>query len=327
MATVAAKRSIITPRTNHAGFCVDFKTDCNLDGWIGYLLTPESREQVSRMEQLYIQNHFASERVIGAVKPVGIPRILHQIWFGPAIPRKYLIQIQMWRSHHPGWEYRLWTEADLDEFDSDIVKLIRQADCFGQKGDILRMAVLQKYGGLYADVDYDCYRSCEILNDSFDFYTTMRGFPVLHMQFPDAFPSPIAVCNSLVGSIANHPIQNAFLERIGERIKQHELTERPSRLPFWGRVNRMRKTVKTSYQLYQEVFAEFAGESRYVDIALPPTFFNPIDTNWPSRFVRPAFYAHLPGFLLNRDFPVRQYNLTQVRPHSFGHHESHASWL
>ena len=49
----------------------------------------------------------------------------------------------------------------------------------------------------------------------------------------------------------------------------------------------MRKTIKTGYQLYQEVFSEFAGESGHVDIALPPTFFNPIDTYWPTRLLRP----------------------------------------
>ena len=110
MATVAPENSARTlrtatvkPRTQNADFRVDFHTDCNLDGWIGYLLKSESLAPVRKMEQLYTQNHFAFERVIDPVRPQGIPRILHQIWFGPAIPRKYQIQIGMWKSHHPHW--------------------------------------------------------------------------------------------------------------------------------------------------------------------------------------------------------------------------------
>ena len=190
---------------------IDFDSACNLDGWIGHLLNEQSQERVGKMRQLYEQNHFASPHRNDKPTPTGIPKKLHQIWFGPQMPEKFELQTRSWKKHHPNWEYRLWTEDDLDEFDSDIITLINGTNCCGQKGDILRIAILQKHGGLYVDVDYDCFRPCDILNDSFDFYTTMRGFPVLYMQFPDAFPSPIGVCSSAVASIPNHPILNACL--------------------------------------------------------------------------------------------------------------------
>lgn len=317
----------IPQQATESQFDVDFNSACNLHGWIGYLLDKETRKPIEKMARLYEQNHFAGAK--SAAKPVamGIPHLLHQIWFGPKMPEKFVRQTKTWKDHHPNWEYRLWTDEDVNEFDSDIVELIKSVDCFAQKGDILRMAILQKHGGLYVDVDYDCFRPCDVLNESFDYYTTMRGFPLLYMQFSDAFPSPLGVCSSAIGSIPNHPILNEYLSRIGERLHDKELIGKPSRLPFWGKINRMRVAIKTTYQLYQNVFAELAGETGHVDIALPPTFFNPIDTWWQTRFIRPAYYARLPGFLLNRAFHTKRYNLTQVSPHSFGHHDSHASWL
>lgn len=306
---------------------IDFETACNLDGWIGYLLNEQSRERVSKMRQLYQQNHFASPAQNDRPTPIGIPKILHQIWFGPKMPERFELQTRSWKKHHPHWEYRLWTDDDLNEFDSDIVALINGTNCYAQKGDILRLAILQKHGGLYVDVDYDCFRPCDILNESFDFYTTMRGFPVLYMQFPDAFPSPIGVCSSATASIPNHPILNAYLDQVGDRLHNKEVIGTPSRLPFWGKINHMRVAIKTTYQLYQNVFADLAGTSAHVDIALPPTFFNPIDTWWKTRFIRPAYYANLPGFLSSRNEYRKPYNLTQTHQHSFGHHDSNASWL
>lgn len=310
-----------------ADFNVAFDSACNLDGWIGYLLKEPQKQRVDLMRRLYEQDHFAAPSKTEKPTASGIPRILHQIWLGPQMPEKPRRQTKSWKQHHPDWEYRLWKDDDLNEFDSEVVDLISAIDCYAQKTDIARIAILQRYGGLYVDTDYDCFRACDILNQSFDFYTTMRGFPVLHMQFPDAFPSPIDVCNSAIGSIPNHPILNTFLERVDDRLHDQELIGKPSRLPFWGKINHMRVSMKTTYQLYQNVFSEFAGTTKFVDIALPPTFFNPIDTWWQTRFIRPAYYANLPGFLRGRHKFGKGYNLTQTYPYSFGHHESGASWL
>ena len=307
----------------HATLDVDFDSACNLDGWIGYLLRNNSQNSLKKMKQLYEQNHFSCDKQT----TVGIPKILHQIWLGPKMPNKFVRQTESWKVHHPEWDYRLWTEQDLDEIDSKYLNLINGTECYGQKSDILRIAILQKFGGLYVDVDYDCFRACDKLNDSFDFYTTMRGFPVLHMQFPDAFKNPIGICSSICGSIPNHPILNAFLEQVSDRMNTLDSIYKPSIRPLKRKANQMRVAVKTCYQLYQEIFAVVAGTTGHVDIALPPTFFNPIDTWWKLRLMMPKYYAHLPGYLINKNSYGIKYNLTKVQPYSFGHHDSHASWL
>lgn len=305
---------------------VDFTSSCNLDGWIGYLADEKSRTKMERFRKLY--DKFPSALRAGESQSgTRIPKIIHQIWMGSKMPEKLRRQTEMWKLHHPDWEYRLWTDADLPEFARDVVAMINGSDCYAQKTDILRIAILQRYGGLYIDVDYDCYHPCDLLNQSFDFYTTLRGLPLLHMQFPDAFESPLDVCTSIIGSVPAHPILNCYLERIGDRLSDESIVGKPSRLPFWGQINQMRRSIKTTFNLYLEAFAEIAGTNGSLDIALPPTFLNPIDTWWRTRMYRPAYFQHLPGFLLSRKFPNKVYNLTRTQPHSFGHHDSHATWL
>jgi mannosyltransferase OCH1-like enzyme len=45
-----------------------------------------------------------------------IPRILHQTWKTREVPERFRGYVASWRRHHPDWEYRLWTDADNDDF-------------------------------------------------------------------------------------------------------------------------------------------------------------------------------------------------------------------
>ena len=69
-----------------------------------------------------------------------------------------------WREMHPeseGYEIKLWTEADLP-----ILDLIANRDVILDKdlnpalrADFLRIELLHKFGGLYADVDMVCQQN------------------------------------------------------------------------------------------------------------------------------------------------------------------------
>lgn len=304
----------------------DFDAACDLDGWNGYLANETAQKKIEEFRRRCQQFPAAVAAGADRAEP-RIPKIIHQIWMGSEMPRKFRRQTATWKQHHPDWEYRLWGDNDISEFSPDIVGLVNSVDCFAQKGDILRMAILQRYGGLYVDVDYDCYRPCDLLNQSFDFYTTIRSLPLLHMQFPDTFPVPLDVCTSFIGSVPSHPILNHYLERVGDRLNDEELIGKPSRLPFWGAINKMRRALKTTFNLYLEMYSEYSGMDGSLDIALPPTLLNPIDTWWRTRYYRPAYYRHLLPFLLSRTFKSKAYKFTRVQPYSFGHHDSHATWL
>ena len=49
-----------------------------------------------------------------------IPKIVHQVWHQISktsdIPDELLVSQQTWQTHHPGWDYRLWGDADSRNF-------------------------------------------------------------------------------------------------------------------------------------------------------------------------------------------------------------------
>ena len=45
-----------------------------------------------------------------------IRRILHQTWKDTAIPSAFACYMEGWKRLHPGWDFKLWTDADLAEF-------------------------------------------------------------------------------------------------------------------------------------------------------------------------------------------------------------------
>src|ERR1043165_7935948 len=45
---------------------------------------------------------------------VATPRIIHQIWKQGEVPDEFRALVASIRTHHPNFEYRLWTDRELD---------------------------------------------------------------------------------------------------------------------------------------------------------------------------------------------------------------------
>lgn len=109
-------------------------------------------------------------------------KIIHQIWLGArSIPSQYLAWSDTWRLHHPGWEFRLWTDSSLEAFKRSMqipFALFRQMPIIVQS-DILRLELMREFGGMYADFDYECIGNLEdLLNESsFHYADEVEGRP------------------------------------------------------------------------------------------------------------------------------------------------------
>jgi hypothetical protein len=136
-----------------------------------------------------------------------IPRVLHHIWFGPKdVPEDWR---SVWRQMHPGWEHRLWREADMAGLLVNRVQL----DYFLERGvwhgaaDIARVAILRSHGGVYVDIDSKPSRS-------FD------GAPFMDSAFFAAYeptPSiPGRIANGTIGAVAGHPILDTYAELVSK---------------------------------------------------------------------------------------------------------------
>jgi mannosyltransferase OCH1-like enzyme len=104
---------------------------------------------------------------INKVPVSGIPKIIHQI-----CPRdkkrwvdKWYIGYETWKKHFPEPEYThmLWFDDELEEIiKSDFpwfLDVFRNYDKNIKRIDMVRPFILWKYGGIYADMDYVCYKN------------------------------------------------------------------------------------------------------------------------------------------------------------------------
>jgi mannosyltransferase OCH1-like enzyme len=111
------------------------------------------------------------------------------------MPQEFEDYRESWRRHHPDWEMRLWTDDNLP---TDLVRkeayerLRKGAD----RSDIIRPDLLHRFGGVYLDTDFECFRSIEPL---------LEGIELFSAQHPDG-----RVNGAIMGGVPGHPV----LERV-----------------------------------------------------------------------------------------------------------------
>ena len=84
-----------------------------------------------------------------------IPKKIHQIWIGHKAPP--IIWCDSWRkryrSQYPGWEYKLWTDAEVAKMKLRTKEFYDKESMFQCKADLLRLEILWEEGGIYIDAD------------------------------------------------------------------------------------------------------------------------------------------------------------------------------
>lgn len=110
-----------------------------------------------------------------------IPRIIHQSWKTKEIPYDIYRKewVESWKRHHPDWEYRLWTDEDNREFIAryyrwflSIYDGYKHPIC---RADAARYFYLFHYGGLYADLDFECLKNVEPLLGDYGLVLSRMG--------------------------------------------------------------------------------------------------------------------------------------------------------
>ena len=102
-----------------------------------------------------------------------IPKIIHQMWVGPTDrPIKWM---NTWKEKHPDWEYMLWDNEAVKNFE---FKNQKHIDYFTEKGmwhgvaDVARYEILNKYGGVWQGADSECLHPIDkLFDDKYDAYT------------------------------------------------------------------------------------------------------------------------------------------------------------
>lgn len=136
-----------------------------------------------------------------------IPKIIHQIWVGPApLPATFAAWQKTWLERHPDWDYKLWTDADVVELRLINQQLYNETKSYGEKANILRYEILNLYGGVYIDTDFEAIQQLDFLHHLCDFYA---GF-----EFPQPNKDFLIIGNAIIGSRAGHPLLTLFIHQM-----------------------------------------------------------------------------------------------------------------
>lgn len=91
-----------------------------------------------------------------------IPRIIHQTWKTEDIPPKWRTAVDSVKRYHPGWEYRLWTHAMMDDYvrehHPDFFPVFAGMEKDIMRADSFRLVLMNDIGGMYCDLDYEFLR-------------------------------------------------------------------------------------------------------------------------------------------------------------------------
>ncbi|KAK9863518.1 hypothetical protein WJX84_011171 [Apatococcus fuscideae] len=149
-----------------------------------------------------------------------IPRILHQLYFvsdkakdyetgsieDKQFPKKWQASC---KAAFPDWEYRFWNLESAEEWMSSkfpgFMKTWHSYPRTVLKGDAFRAFVLKDMGGLYLDLDIECFQHREHMLNGLDL--------VLQVAYPGAWD----LDNGAFGSTAGHPYWDTYIKLLTER--------------------------------------------------------------------------------------------------------------
>lgn len=87
-----------------------------------------------------------------------IPKIVHYVWVGSAIPDAVQKNIDNWQRVLPDYTFQKWDETNWDIGGNRFAKYFYDKKKFGFVGDPIRVDVLRRIGGIYLDTDVEVYR-------------------------------------------------------------------------------------------------------------------------------------------------------------------------
>ncbi len=135
-----------------------------------------------------------------------VPRIVHLIWLGSAVPAR----VEQLRGdiarHDPTVEVRVWRDDDLAWLRNH--DLLLREPRFSAKADIARFEILLRHGGIYLDADFRVHRTIAPVLDAIDEHRL-----VVARQSPSVYNC------AFIGAAAGHPLMQDLVEHLPEAYR------------------------------------------------------------------------------------------------------------
>ncbi len=292
---------------------VDFETSMGKGSqeYNAIFLNPDDVKRFKIVKNLYDTQ---KPSLVAPSEQPRIPKIIHQIWLGPKVPPSFFATFQKkWKEFHPSWEYHLWTETELEELNLELKDIIDDSPNYAEKSDIIRCELLNRFGGVYLDVDMEPHFPLEELHQKYDFYAGLEN------------PHRIATTDntvwlgiSIMASCPNHPVMRRWKELIQTR---------------WYRVNQaysspVERVINHTYFPFSYAFFEKCNDENKRNIVFPATYFYPLAPNFAAkrrskiRGFREYLYDMLESINLRKAKPF-----SKIYPESIAVHYWGNTWL
>lgn len=130
-----------------------------------------------------------------------IPMVFHQTWWSRKLKDKNKRLSATWLRCMPDWIHVLWDDDEARElFRTNKPELLAYYDTYPypvQRSDVFRYLVMHRYGGLYADMDYECVGRID----------GPDGLDGNHAVYISGAPNPAVdglIQNTLMASVPGH---------------------------------------------------------------------------------------------------------------------------
>lgn len=141
-----------------------------------------------------------------------IPKIIFQTWFTRNIHPSMQSQIDRMLKLNPEYEYRLFTDEDMDNFvnehfPGEISDCYNRLNIIVAKVDLWRYLVLYHHGGVYLDMDSSIIgRLSELIQETDEAIISEEGNPYTYLQWAMVFSK-------------GHPILKCVIDIVVDNIK------------------------------------------------------------------------------------------------------------
>jgi glycosyltransferase involved in cell wall biosynthesis len=207
-----------------------------------------------------------------------IPRLIHQTWKTRDVPPEFRALQRSWIDRNPGFEYRFWTDEDIGRFIAEehpalLPVFHGYADPIARI-DLARYLILRRFGGVYADLDFECLRPIDGLLEGRSFVVGLE--PEEHDGLAKAVERGLSriLCPSFLASVPGHPFWDHLLDRLVEARTFADVLDATG--PF----------------LLTRAHAEYEGEGSDAVTVLPPELLYPVTKEdcWSGRLFDLAFW-------------------------------------
>lgn len=283
-------------------FDVAMQTECYAD----IIERGQNKQLLTFFKYLYQRQQIELSRQ-PAASTLRIPKIMHHIWFGKPLCNEFKRLRQTWLDCHVDWVAILWTDRMENDPDAVVVRSFEELTAclksgsaqrivvicdklvfnnrvhfdnacnYGERSDILKWEIVYRYGGVYIDTDFECYKSLDPLHYVFDFYTGLQPLDTGMVQLGAA----------LYAAYPQHPL----LERCVKDIT-------PGQGPI---------VVRTGPIHFTNVSINYLASAQGRNIVLPSDYFYPCGYEErladQSLWQKPISYAvhHWAGSWLTQD--------------------------